>query len=91
MTSRDEIFAAIRANRPRLERALPAVPAFDDHPPASLLAAFKESLERMGGLFLELPASGERLAPVRDASMAGRPYRRFHRRLSCSPHHRINR
>jgi L-lactate dehydrogenase complex protein LldG len=70
MTSRDEILAAIRANRPRLERALPAVPAFDDHPPASLLAAFKESFERMGGVFLELPASGDHLAPVR-AKIAG--------------------
>jgi L-lactate dehydrogenase complex protein LldG len=70
MTSRDEILAAIRANRPRLEQALPAVSAFDDRPPASLLAAFKESLERMGGVFLELPASGDRLAPVR-AKIAG--------------------
>jgi len=31
----------------------------------SLLFAFKDSLERMGGLFLDPPASGDRLAPVR--------------------------
>jgi L-lactate dehydrogenase complex protein LldG len=66
MSSRDEILAAIRANRPRLERPLPAVPSFDDHPPTSLLTAFRVSLEHMGGVFLESPASGDALAPVRE-------------------------
>ena len=42
MSSRDEILASIRANRPRVERPLPDVPLFDDEPPASLLAAFKD-------------------------------------------------
>ena len=65
MTSRDEIIASIRANRPQVERPLPGVPLFDDKPPASLLAAFKESLERMGGIFLDPPESGDVLAPVR--------------------------
>jgi len=65
MSSRDEIFASIRANRPQAERPLPEVPLFDGNPPASLLSAFKESLERMGGLFLDPPASGDILAPVR--------------------------
>jgi len=65
MSSRDEIFASIRANRPQAERPLPEVPLFDENPPASLLSAFKESLERMGGLFLDPPASGDILAPVR--------------------------
>jgi L-lactate dehydrogenase complex protein LldG len=65
MSSREEILQAIRQNRPQLERALPGVPLFDDTPPPSLLAAFKDSLQRMGGLFLEPPASGDRLAPVR--------------------------
>ena len=70
MSSRDDILASIRANLPRLERPLPSVPLFDDRPPASLLAVFKENLERMGGAFLDPPASGEALAPVR-AKIAG--------------------
>src|SRR5262249_60457251 len=65
MSSRDEIFASIRANRPKVKRPLPAVPLFDAPRPGSLLAAFKESLEQMGGIFLEAPAAGDRLAPVR--------------------------
>jgi L-lactate dehydrogenase complex protein LldG len=64
MSSRDEIFASIRANRPKVERALPAVPLFDADRRAYLLAAFKESLERMGGIFLDLPPTGDMLAPV---------------------------
>lgn len=66
MSSRDHILASIRANRPQLERPLPAVPLFDADPPASLLAAFKESVERMGGVFLDPPSSGDALAPVRE-------------------------
>ena len=65
MSSRDEIFASIRANRPQVERPLPTVPLFDAQRPESLLAAFKESLERMGGLFLDPPSAGDVLAPVR--------------------------
>ncbi len=65
MSSRDDILASIRANSPRLDRPLPEVPLFDGAPPASLLAAFKESLERMGGVFLDPPASGDALAPVK--------------------------
>jgi L-lactate dehydrogenase complex protein LldG len=65
MSSRDEILASIRANLPRLDRPLPTVPLFDGHSPASLLAAFKESLEGMGGVFLDPPASGDVLARVR--------------------------
>ena len=65
MSSRDEILASIRANRPQVERPLPAVPLFDADRPTSLLAAFKESLERMGGLFLDPPPAGDVLAPVR--------------------------
>jgi L-lactate dehydrogenase complex protein LldG len=64
MSSRDEIFASIRANRPKVERPLPNVPLFDTDRPASLLTAFKDSLERMGGLFLDPPAAGDALAPV---------------------------
>jgi L-lactate dehydrogenase complex protein LldG len=70
MSSRDDIFASIRGNLPRVDRPLPAVPKFDGSPPASLLAAFKESLHSMGGLFLDPPAAGDQLAPVR-AKIAG--------------------
>jgi len=64
MSSREDILEAIRLNRPQLERPLPAVPPFDGAPPPSLLAAFKDSLQRMGGLFLDPPAFGDPLAPV---------------------------
>jgi L-lactate dehydrogenase complex protein LldG len=70
MSSRDDILASVRKNLPRVDRPLPAVPMFDGGPPASLLAAFKESLHSMGGLFLDPPATGEQLAPVR-AKIAG--------------------
>jgi L-lactate dehydrogenase complex protein LldG len=49
-----------------VDRPLPDVPLFDDSPPASLLSAFKDSLQQMGGLFLDPPASGDPLAPVRE-------------------------
>ena len=65
MSSRDEILASISANRPKVERPLPTVPLFDADRPTSLLVAFKESLERMGGLFLDPPAAGDVLAPIR--------------------------
>lgn len=65
MSSRDEILASIRANLPQVDRPLPYVPLFDDRPPSSVLAAFKESLQRMGGLFLDAPTTGDLLAPVR--------------------------
>jgi L-lactate dehydrogenase complex protein LldG len=64
-SSRDEILASIRANRPKVERPLPTVPLFDADRPTSLLAAFKESLERMGGEFLDPPAAGDVLVPLR--------------------------
>ena len=65
MSSRDDILASIRANLPRVDRPLPHVPLFDDDLPASLVSAFKDSLHRMGGMFLDPPASGDILAPVR--------------------------
>jgi L-lactate dehydrogenase complex protein LldG len=65
MSSREDILATIRANRPQLDRPLPPVPLFDDAVPVSLLAAFKDSLHSMGGLFLDPPISGDPLAPVR--------------------------
>ena len=65
MSARDDILASIRENRPHAARPPPDVPLFDARPPAPLLSAFKESLERMGGLFLDPPAAGDVLAPVR--------------------------
>ena len=65
MSSRDDVLASIRRNLPRVDRPLPPVPMFDGSPPALLVAAFKESLHRMGGVFLDPPASGDPLAPVR--------------------------
>jgi len=56
MSSRDDILASIRANLPRVDRPLPHVRLFDDEKPASLLSAFKDSLHRMGGVFLDPPA-----------------------------------
>jgi L-lactate dehydrogenase complex protein LldG len=70
MNSRDDILASIRKNLPRVDRPLPEVPLFDDSPPASVLAAFKDNLHRMGGMFLDPPAQGDPLAPVR-AKIAG--------------------
>jgi L-lactate dehydrogenase complex protein LldG len=70
MSNRDDILASIRANLPKVERPLPDVPLFDEHPPASLLEAFKKSLHQMGGIFLDPPGSGDMLAPVR-AKIAG--------------------
>jgi len=65
MTSRDDILASVRANLPRVDGPLPVVPMFDSSPPDSLLTAFKDSLHRMGGVFLDPPGSGDSLAPVR--------------------------
>jgi L-lactate dehydrogenase complex protein LldG len=65
MSSRDDILAAVRTNLPKLDRPPPWVPMFDDSPPASLLAAFRESLLDMGGDFLDAPAGEDRLQPIR--------------------------
>jgi len=71
MSGRDDILAAVRANRPRGDHPLPSVPLFDRSPPASLLARFKENLHRMGGEVLDLPVSGDLLAPVRAKIASG--------------------
>jgi L-lactate dehydrogenase complex protein LldG len=65
MSTRDDILASIRENRPQATRPLPDVPLFDTTQPASLLSAFRKSLELMGGLFLDPPVAGDVLAPVR--------------------------
>ena len=64
MSSRDAILAAVRAHRPKLDRPEPPVPLFDADPPADLLAAFGQVLEKMGGTLLE-PGASDPLAPVR--------------------------
>jgi L-lactate dehydrogenase complex protein LldG len=66
MSSRDDILASILANLPRVDRSLPYIPLFDSDPPASLLAAFKDNLLRMGGVFLDPPTSADIMAPVRE-------------------------
>ena len=71
MSSRDGILASIRTNVPRVDRPLPSVPAFDGNAPLSLLDAFKDSLHRIGGVFLE-PPSGDRLAPVREKAASAK-------------------
>jgi L-lactate dehydrogenase complex protein LldG len=72
MTSRDDILASIRAHLPRVDRPLPTVPLFDDNQPQSLLSTFKTNLQRMGGVFLDPPLSGDPLAPARDKIAAAK-------------------
>ena len=72
MSSRDDILASIRQNLARGDRPLPDVPLFDDNPSASLLAAFKDNLHRMGGVFVEPPAQGDLLAPVREKTASAK-------------------
>ena len=66
MSSRDTMLASLRVSRPQVDRPLPAVSLFDGSRPPSLVAAFKENLERMGGLLLEPPIGGDALAPLRE-------------------------
>ena len=65
MSSRQEILSTIRANRPKVEKPLPDVPLFDEVWPSALLSVFKQSLERMGGVFLEASATKDSLQPIR--------------------------
>jgi L-lactate dehydrogenase complex protein LldG len=65
MSSRDAIFASIRSNLPKLNRPLPAVPKFEDNPPADLIEAFGKSLTRMGGRLLDPDPAGETSASIR--------------------------
>jgi L-lactate dehydrogenase complex protein LldG len=66
MSGRDDILASIRANLPRPDRPLPDVPLFDTNAPPQLLSMFKDSLQRMGGVLLDPPSTGDLLAPVRE-------------------------
>jgi L-lactate dehydrogenase complex protein LldG len=57
MSSRDEILGRVRKNQPA-PRPLPAVPTFD-RDIASPLATFRANLLRMGGKFVDAPATGD--------------------------------
>jgi L-lactate dehydrogenase complex protein LldG len=72
MSSRDAILAAVRSNRPQLDRPLPQVPLFDAGTPASLLALFRESLLDMGGDFLDVPPWEDPLQLIRRRLAAAR-------------------
>ena len=65
MSSREEILAAIRANRPKVDRPLPVVPLFDGPRAGDLVALFKQNLERMGGIFLNPPPAEDALQAIR--------------------------
>jgi L-lactate dehydrogenase complex protein LldG len=56
----------VRANLPTLERPLPQVPMFDTAAPVSLLALFKESLQDMGGDFVDVASGDDPLQPIRE-------------------------
>ena len=60
MSSRDAILASIRANLPKLERPLPAVPKFEENAPADLVEAFGKNLTRMGGRLVTDPTDDMR-------------------------------
>ena len=66
MSSRDQILAAVRTNQPKLDRPLPQVPMFDSAAPASLLTLFKESLQDMGGDFVDAASGDDPLQPIRE-------------------------
>lgn len=53
------------ADDERAEQPLLAVPLFDEIWRNALLAVFKQSLERMGGILIEPPDRGDVLQPVR--------------------------
>ena len=71
MSSRDDILASIRANRPRVDRPLPDVPLFDDDaPPASLLSRSRTVCSAWAGCSSIRRPRAISLAPVR-AKIAG--------------------
>ena len=64
MSSRERILAAVRENLPKCGRDLPTVPLFDVAAPSSLVEAFCEAMQRMGGRVLEAASGSDPLAPV---------------------------
>lgn len=70
MSSRDEILGAIRRDRPA-PLPLPDVPMFDEGRGDDLLGRFAAAFTMMGGKMLELPATGDRTAEIRDRVAEG--------------------
>lgn len=66
MSRRRKTLSSNSADGPKAEHPLAAVPLFDEIWPSALLAVFKQSLERTGGILLEPPATGDALRPIRD-------------------------
>lgn len=66
MTRRPMTLSSIPIDGSKAEQPLAAVPLFDEIWSSALLAVFKQRLERMGGVLLEPPATGDALRPVRD-------------------------
>src|SRR5450631_4005903 len=65
MSSRDAILASIRSNLPKLDRPLPALPEFEDVPPADLAEAFGKALARMGGRLIAPDPSSDAATAIR--------------------------
>ncbi|HTQ72483.1 MAG TPA: LUD domain-containing protein [Acidocella sp.] len=72
MSSRDDILARLRANRPQGRHDLPVVPDFTKPPAEGLEQKFRAMLELAGGKILEPDGSGDLLAPLR-ARLAASP------------------
>lgn len=65
MSCRQKTPSAPPADDENPEQPLSAVPLFDEIWRNALLAVFKQSLERMGGILIEPPDRGDVLQPVR--------------------------
>jgi L-lactate dehydrogenase complex protein LldG len=65
MSSRDAILASIRSNLPKLDRPLPALPEFEDTPPADLTEAFGKALARMGGCLIAPDPASDAATAIR--------------------------
>lgn len=65
MSCRQKIPSALPADDENPEQPLSAVPLFDEIWRNALLAVFKQSFERMGGILIEPPDRGDVLQPVR--------------------------
>lgn len=65
MSCRQKTLSAPPADDEKAEQPLSAVPLFDEIWRNALLAVFKQSLERMGGILIEPPDRGDVLQSVR--------------------------
>lgn len=65
MSCRQKTLSAPSTDDEKAEQPLVAVPLFDEIWRNALLAVFKQSLERMGGVLIEPPDRGDVLQPVR--------------------------